>query len=430
MTMKYIKSLLMVLFAGLAFTACNELECMEDDATVAYAESIPFGFYQSEYTADSDYEYGVVLTKGTAGDTIVNVIMTGREGTDEAGRIRTIAVCEGAKYDSKLGMLTASTEVSFYEDALEVALAYNRAGGLTLQVNRDGDIVATKLVKAETPSYIATWTCENSDAISINQEKVEDENGNESYEIVAFIGEDTEVDFADNGASATLSKDGKVVATMAYNANYEMVVTTADGKSKVYYRMTNEPEPEEFLPFAMGTYTHGVKPVFSSYFGQTFEPMMPKYVAAQYESVLYIGDKGGNHFIIHPWGPGEEGLYFEIGAPTAEGIYPIIIPGAATGFTGEGGARIFGVDGQSYFGGIEDFPCNFNLNSNILDFYICYVDSKYIYGIDYDNFLITGPAETAKKAAKMKSIQLKKQPKVSKTGLKGIQLNQDFIIAE
>lgn len=430
MTMKYIKSLLMVLFAGLAFTACNELECMDDDNnTVAYAESIPFGFYQSEYTADSDYEYGVVLTKGAAGDTIVNVIMTGREGTGEAGRIRTIAVCEGAKYDTQLGMLTGSTEASYYEDALEVAVAYNRAGGLSLQINRGGDIVATKLVKAETPSYIATWAGENLDVITINQKKVQDENGNVSYQTVAFIGEDEAVDFADNGATATLSKDGKVVATMAYNANYEMVVT-ANGKEQVYYRQTNEPEPEQFFPFAVGNYTHGVKSVHSTYFNHTFAPMMPQYIEAKYESVLYMGDQGGTHFILHPWGPGEGGLYFEIGAPTADGVYPITVPGAATGFTGQEGGAIFALDGMSYFGGLEDFPSTFNLNSNMLDFYLCYLDDKYIYGIDYDNFIITGAAETAKKTAKMKSIQLKKQPKVSKNGLQGIKLNQDFVIAE
>ena len=162
--MKYIKSLLTMLLLGLSFTACNEYDDYDKEAnTVNYPsrESIALGHYSSTYTANSDYEYDVVLTQNTLGDTVVYVLMTGKENTDEAGKVRTIAVAEDVDYNQEVGMLVAfaSEETSYFEEEMTISMAYKAdCKSITLSLKYGDTMVATQVSKTDAkPAPYGIW---------------------------------------------------------------------------------------------------------------------------------------------------------------------------------------------------------------------------------------------------------------------------------
>jgi hypothetical protein len=389
--MKYLKSLFTVLLVSLTFTACNEFENFDADSTkVNYPKNVPFGFYESEYTADSDYEYGVVYTKNTAGDTVLQVIMTGREGTADAGSIRTIAVCENATYDDTLGMLVANCDYSFFEDELMAVIAYNRNGGYTLQIQHGSEKKATRLKASNNaPSFISKWASDEL-VLSLTQEAVKDENGNVALEVtgaVAFAGEEeaTEIDsYVAEGATATVKVADKTL-TLALNSDYQLVVTMGN-KTYTCNRMTNDPEPENFEAIAAGSYTHGVSVIDG---GAVFTD--------KYDAYLYQSDKDPNRYVIYPWLSSESGLLLVVDPATLN----VTVPQCYTGLDDKNYGPVFGIDVMTYTGGQINSPSTFNPQTLTFDLSIGYVVSAGYFGLVKESYIATDyVTETAKKTAK------------------------------
>lgn len=450
-TMKYIKSLLAMMLVALTFSACNELEDMDaDSAKATYPAGIGYGYYVMDNSSDTDYNYGIVVAKGeiadeegnVVNDTVLHVIMTGKEGTKEAGLVRTIGVCHGAYYDQKLGILQGTCDYSFYEDILTGALAYDRFGNLKMQVNHafegEANTIAYSSAKKvdELPSFYATWegvigeqefslyAHQGKVMLDENEEEMLDENGNPimTYGTLT-IGETVEeilpLSVEGNLATATGAETGTVV-TLSYNAEMQ-VEATINGNKAICERVINEPEPEVYLPYATGIYAHGVKNVsVKAMGGEVLPALYPQYIQeSQYEVTLLRGQNRSSRFLIYPYAAavGDAGLYFELGEELEgeenEGSYYVIAEPQQTFLNSQNGPLfimdadtgwpMFGVSG-------EDHHSIFNTKTNIIEFYFVITDFDGLYGVDCDNLIILGSASTSKKAPK-KIIATQRQAK-------------------
>lgn len=111
---------------SLGFVACNDNDDF-DDFKVNYPSSVPLGYYHSDYTANGDYEYAVLLTKNADNDTIMQLFLEGKAGSEKEGTFRTIMTTSNVAYDDTLGMLVAvSGNDSYYETPVQAVMAYKQ----------------------------------------------------------------------------------------------------------------------------------------------------------------------------------------------------------------------------------------------------------------------------------------------------------------
>lgn len=406
--MKHIKSLLTMLLLGLSFTACNEYDDFDKEAnTVNYPsrEAISLGHYSSTYTANSDYEYDVLLTQNTLGDTVMYVLMTGKENTDEAGKVRTIAVADGVEYNQELGMLTgvASEEASHFEEETSVTMAYKAdLKTITLSLKYGDTMVATHVSKTDAkPAPYGTFYgvpegAESSDYVigfAIYQEMLLLESAGIEYNavIASAQGSEPAIHTIEGDVVTITGLATSSVYTLAYNDICQMVATDAAGQKYICDGERSEPEPEDYAPYAVGRYIHGVKgSVFSEYFGQAFANVLGANLPnSSYEATLYQSTRKANRFAIDPWCQGVEPLFFSVDNET--GL--ITVPGSSTGFSGNVGG-IMAVDCYSLLG---ELPSLYDEEAGVFDFYHCLFDGQYIYGIDNDQYVITGEASGVQK---------------------------------
>lgn len=405
--MKYFKSLLTMLLVGLSFTACNEYEDFDKEAnTVNYPsrEALSLGHYRSTYTANSEYEYDVVLTQNTLGDTVAYVLMTGKPDTDDAGVVRTIAVAGDVQYNDSLGMLTAVApeEASFYEEETSVAMAYKAdLQTITLSLKHGDTMVATHVSKVnELPPFYGTFygVPEGSESneyelgLMIMQTPAALEDGTEYNAVIAGVGGSEPAVYSIEGDVVTITGlfTGSVY-TVQYNEICQLVATDAAGKKYLLDAERSEPEPETFEAYATGRYVHGVKgSVFCEYFGQEFTNVLGGYApASSYDATLYRSTRKSNRYLIDPFALGVDALYLEVDEAT--GL--ITVPGSYTGLTGNVG-DILVLDCYSLLG---ELPSTYDEEAGIFDFYHVLFDGSYIYGIDNDQFIITGEASAVQK---------------------------------
>lgn len=401
--MKYFKSLLTMLLVGLSFTACNEYEDFDKEAnTVNYPsrEALSLGHYRSTYTANSEYEYDVVLTQNTLGDTVAYVLMTGKPDTDEAGMVRTIAVAGDVQYNDSLGMLTAVApeEASFYEEETSVVMAYKAdLKTITLSLNYGGEMVATHVSKvSEIPPFYGIFygVPEGSESnnyelgINIMQTPAALEDGTEYNALIASLSGTEPAVYAIEGDVLTVTGlfSGSVY-TLQYNEICQLVATDAAGKKYFLDAERSEPEPETFEAYATGRYVHGVQSsIFVTAFGSDVPNMLGRYLPeSNYEATLYQSTRKPNRFIIDPWATGYDALYFIVDTETNE----IEVPGSYTGFTGETGKDIMVLDCYSMLG---EYKSVYDPDAGSFDFYLVLTDFVYYYGVDADQYIITGEA--------------------------------------
>lgn len=434
--MKYTKSLLAMMLAGMTFTACNEFEDFDADANnVNYPNTVEFGYYTVENASDASSTYGVVVAKCTEtevvtdaegnettvekADTVLQVITVNKED----GTVRTIGMCHDAYYDHNLGMLTGVCEVSHYEDRLVAALVYDRYGNITMQVHHGASaddtqtIVYGKAVKStEVPPFYGTWTFGDQLYLYLSKgENVYDNDGNvivdeEGNPVVVYgIYMDatdgyyltTPVTVEGNVATVTL-KNGTI--TLAYNAEMQCVATIGETQV-VLDRNVSEPEPETYSPIAAGTYIHAVSAsVASNVFDQTVGAFLPNYaMAKQYDAVLYQGERNKNKYLIYPWfSNNTNGLEFEVvpDQPLDEegNTYLVSVPGSGTGL-GDSSGELVACDqyyafGYAFGANYESFDSNINFATQQVEFYHVLCTPASYYGIDHDLYMITGDAPT------------------------------------
>ena len=407
--MKYIKSLLTMLLLGLSFTACNEYDDYDKEAnTVNYPsrESIALGHYSSTYTANSDYEYDVVLTQNTLGDTVVYVLMTGKENTDEAGKVRTIAVAEDVDYNQEVGMLVAfaSEETSYFEEEMTISMAYKAdCKSITLSLKYGDTMVATQVSKTDAkPAPYGIWygVPEASDendyviGIGVYQQIQSIEGSDIQYNgvIASAAGSEPAMHTIEGDVVTLTGLFTGSVYTLAYNDICQMVITDAAGNKYICDGERSEPEPETYEPYASGTYVHGAKgSVYVSYFDYTFTNSLGAALGVgSYDATLYRSTRKSNRFAIDPWCQGVDALYFEVDPESNL----ITIPGSETGFTGSNGG-IMVVDSYSLLG---EHPSTYNPDADLFEFYLLLIDPGYsVYGVDCDQFVVTGGASGTQK---------------------------------
>ena len=85
-----------------------------------------------------------------------------------------------------------------------------------------------------------------------------------------------------------------------------------------------------------------------------------------------------------------DALYFEVDPESNQ----ITIPGSETGFTGNNGG-IMAVDCYSLLG---EHPSTYNPDADLFEFYLLLIDPGYsVYGVDCDQFVVTGGASGTQK---------------------------------
>lgn len=407
--MKYFKSLLTMLLVGLSFTACNEYDDFDDEANaVNYPkrESLSLGHYRSTYTANSEYEYDVVLTQNTLGDTVAYVLMTGKPETDDAGIVRTIAVAGDVQYNDTLGMLTAVApeEGSFYEEETDVAMTYKAdAKTITLTLKYGDTMLATQVSKTdELPAFFGTYygVPEGSESneyeigFNIMQTPVAMEDGTEYTAVIASPAGSEPATYTIEGDVLTITGlfTGSVY-TLQFNDICQLTATDAAGKKYLLDAERSEPEPETFEAYATGRYVHGITgSVYCEYFGSAFENMLAANLpSSAYDATLYRSTRKSNRFLIDPFCLGVESLYLEVDMETGN----ITVPGTLTGFTGQMGS-IAVVDCYSFLG---EHPSTYDEEAGTFTFFHVLTDNYYIYGIDNDQYIITGDASAVQKKA-------------------------------
>ena len=404
-TMKYFKSLLTLLFVGLAFSACNEYEDFDKEAnTVNYsAEGPALGSYESVYVPNSEYSYGLIFTTDSEGDSVIHVTMTGLEGTEEANIVRTVAIASDVEYDSELGVLTATApeDESYYETEVSITLAYQRdAKTLVMSMSQGSEKVSCHMVPSTaTPSFIGSWgtdmkTNDGTYSIAFGIYQM---NGDT---VAAMITQKTmqqeTADLTFNESSVTLK--GQFTGTtlvMAYSKeNGQFTVTDEDGNVGVCGRERSQPEPEVYEEYAYGKYVHGASgSLFVNAFGQEIPNLLGKYAPSQkYDAVLYRSSKKSNRYVIEPYMNGQQ-LAFQVDNATGY----VVVGGSSSGMQGNAGTIVV-VDSYSVLG---EYPSEFDEEAGVINFYLLLGDNQYYYGVDHDQFIITGsPTNAPKKQQK------------------------------
>lgn len=418
--MKYFKSLLALLFVGLSFSACNELEDYDNEANkVNYpAEAPALGYYTSEYTAKGEYNYGVIFTTNAAGDSILYLTSVGKPGTEEEGIVRTLGVAEDVEYNPAIGVLSATVPEnnSHFEYEINVVMAYQKdAKSLVLNISYAEEKVATHISKSnEVPSFLGMFSgypavVDAEGKTSFSEEatmmfaflKVE----NDTVGILVTTSTPQEfADFTINGATATIKGQN---SGLTYNIQYDAatgVLSATDANGLAYYcgREVTEPEPETWDEYAVGKYVHGVTGgVYLNAFNHTFENMLGANLpSAKYETTLYRSSKKSNKYKISPWANNSE-MVFSVDNQT--GL--ITVQQSPVGFAGQAG-NIFAIDSYGYCG---EHPSTYDAENDVFTFFIALLDNQYIYGVDNDQFIMTGDVmATPKKEMNLPQLKLNK----------------------
>ena len=122
---------------------------------------------------------------------------------------------------------------------------------------------------------------------------------------------------------------------------------------------------------------------------------LPNYaMARQYEAVLYQGQINKNSYIILPWFREETaGLAFELThEELASNVYRVHVSGSGTGLEDNSGELVVSDQYVAFGGKYEEFDSNWDKTTNTIQFYHVLKTPGSYYGIDNDQFVITGDA--------------------------------------
>lgn len=407
---QYIKSLALLLMVSLGFVACNDNDDF-DDFKVNYPSSVPLGYYHSDYTANGDYEYAVLLTKNADNDTIMQLFLEGKAGSEKEGTFRTIMTTSNVAYDDTLGMLVAvSGNDSYYETPVQAVMAYKQnKRQLILEMSYGNKKVNTILSPAVMKSQPVTgnWASDFM-LVSLTEEKAENGEFKGSVTVGTEQGPvEIPVTYTFDGTNGTFTQvlpEGSTATplqgTFSYDANYALVVNFA-GQTFTVERSYSTPEPEIFNPVGTGVYSHSVGVIEG---GPVYE--------GSYPTSLYVSAENPNRYKIYPWLDNPDGLLMTMDPNTGE----LVIPQQPTGEVHPSYGPIYAIDCKSYTGGELGNKSYFDGN-NTFFLEVAYVVSAGYFGIVNETFVLDAEGEAAAAKAVKKQNQLVRNFKAAYTTL-------------
>ena len=340
----YIKTLAMLLMVSLGFAACNDSDDY-DEYKVNYPTTMPLGYYHSNHTFDSDYEYGVLLTTNAANDTVIQILMEGKPSGIDSASVRTILVSSDMVYNDTIGMMVVKSEGdNFFEKDVTAYIAYKKdRNHMILSMEYAGNKVSSVLAPVyEAPAVASRWAVGNfvldlknvskngqlPGTIDVNTEdEVKAENVTWSYA---------------NGVGEFTTKSGKK-GSFKYAANFLLEVTF-EGNTYTCDRTYSNPEPESFTTIAVGTMNYGVQSL------STDGSVLFK---NQHEAELGQSDKNPHRYCLMPWLQNPEGLIIEVDPATGNIKVPVQLTGFDSSQLGVDWGPILGVDTFSLLGQIN-----------------------------------------------------------------------------
>lgn len=407
---QYIKSLALLLMVSLGFVACNDNDDF-DDFKVNYPSSVPLGYYHSDYTANGDYEYAVLLTKNADNDTIMQLFLEGKAGSEKEGTFRTIMTTSNVAYDDTLGMLVAvSGNDSYYETPVQAVMAYKQnKRQLILEMSYGNKKVNTILSPAVMKSLPVTgnWASDFM-LVSLTEEKAENGEFKGSVTVGTEQGPvEIPVTYTFDGTNGTFTQvlpEGTtgtpLQGTFSYDANYALVVNFA-GQTFTVERSYSTPEPEIFSLVGTGVYSHSVGVIEG---GPVYE--------GSYPTSLYVSAENPNRYKISPWLDNPDGLLMTMDPNTGE----LVIPQQPTGEVHPSYGPIYAIDCKSYTGGELGNKSYFDGN-NTFFLELAYVVSAGYFGIVNETFVLDAEGEAAAAKAVKKQNQLVRNFKAAYTTL-------------
>ena len=380
----YIKTLAMLLMVSLGFAACNDNDDF-DDYKVNYPTTIPQGYYQSTFTFEGDYEYGVVLTTDEENNTVLQLISEGKAEGNDSAMVRTLIATKNLAYADSIGTLLAVDTIgdNFYEEPMQVYMAYKmNCTEIVLSVTHgDKSFSSVLLPTKEQPNVASRWTSGNFildiKSVGENAEALPGyiilDSSNESAEPEAIT-------YNYDGKNGSFTTANGAKGTFSYNEKYQLAVTF-NNTTYTCNRSYSVPEPETFNQIAIGTYSHSVGVIEG---GPVFD--------AVYEAGLYQSDKNPNNYVIAPWLDNPNGLFVMVDPETGK----VTVPQQFTGVTDPKYGDIYAVDVLTYTGG--QIPSDSKFDGKVFHLDLGYVVSAGYFGFVNETFEITEMAESNAKA--------------------------------
>ena len=300
--MKIINKIAALALVVAGFTACNEAEEFDRYADHTYSQAPELGHYTSQYDANSKYTYGAVITLNAEGDTILYMYSTGKAGNIDEGKTRTLFTADSLNYDKKIGVITAKTDTSYYDEgetfgvkltmaemldgeryAVDIAYGSKNETAILQRNTTDFPPVQGKWSVASGENEVTTYTFGIDSTVVIN----DNEEAAGKYEA--------------NGANVIVKDaEGNDVATFAYNDMYQLTCTSSE--NAVMTRMTNQPEPESFYPLYEGNFILASASLDGKS-GHLFEE-------TEFPGYICKSDKDPSRYLLVPFIYNEEGMLF------------------------------------------------------------------------------------------------------------------------
>ena len=382
--MKIINKIAALALVVAGFTACNEAEEFDRYADHTYSHALELGHYTSQYDANSKYTYGAVITLNAEGDTILYMYSTGKAGNYDEGKTRTLFTADSLSYDKQIGVITAKADTSYYDEGETFGVK------LTMAQMLDGERYAvdiaygskneTAILKRNTtdfPPVQGRWS------VPFSEDSVTTFEIAQGDTVIIDGNEDAPGKYEVAGHDITIKNaEGTAVATIAYNDKYQLICTSRE--NAVMTRMTNQPEPESFLPLYEGNFIFATADLGGES-GHLFEGEIPGYICQS--------DKDPSRYLLAPFINNEDGMLF-----TMDEAGKIAVD-----------AQYIGVDHKTYgpvyvtdvvtAGLASNFPnAQSHYDENIHTFYfdLVYHVSAGMFGAWEDTFKVTGEATNKK----------------------------------
>ena len=381
--MKIINKIAALALVVAGFTACNESEDFDRYADHTYSQAPELGHYTSQYDANSKYTYGAVITLNAEGDTILYMYSTGKAGNIDEGKTRTLFTADSLSYDPQIGVITAETDTSYYDEGETFGVK------LTMAEMLDGERYAvdiaygskneTAILKRNTtdlPPIQGRWSVPFSEDSVTTFEIAQDT-------VIIDGNEDAPGKYEVAGRDITIKNaEGTAVATIAYNDKYQLVCTSRE--NAVMTRMTNLPEPESFLPIYEGNFIFASASL-DGQSGHLFEGEIPSYICQS--------DKDPSRYLLVPFINNEDGMLF-----TMDEAGNIAVDAQYTGADHQTYGPVFVTD-IATAGLASNFPNNksyYDEATHIFYFDLVYHVSAGMFGAWEEIFKVTGEATNKK----------------------------------
>ena len=378
----YIKTLAMLLMVSLGFVACNDSDDF-DEYKVNYPTTMPLGYYHSNHTFDSDYEYGVLLTKNAANDTVIQILMEGKPEGNDSASVRTVLTSSEMVYNDTIGMMVVKSDGdNFFEKKVKAYIAYKKdRNHMILSMEYAGSKVSTVLTPTnETPAVASRWSAGNFVLDLKNVGKDGKLPGTLDLDAEDEVKAEKVTWSYANGVGEFTTNAGKK-GTFQYVANYLLEVTF-EGKTYTCDRTYSNPEPESFTTIAVGTMVYGVQSLAQD--GSVL-------FKAQHEAEIGQSDKNPHRYCLMPWLQNPEGLIFEVDPATGNVKVPLQLTGFDSSQLGVDWGPIYGIDTFSLLGQI-----NSAVQGKNIMFAMAYVANNNPVAFQVDVFQITdGVAPTS-----------------------------------